>query len=114
MGILIDTPFPIKIIGDESLSKRDFKRIAKPLSKFGASFHLHNNWNLPLTIKGSQRLKPIRYYENKGSAQCKSSVIFGAIKAKGKTIIKAKKSRNHTELLFKHLELPINIKKKEF
>ena len=113
LGILIDTPFPIKIIGDESLSKRDFKRIAKPLSKFGASFHLHNNWNLPLTIKGSQRLKSIRYYENKGSAQCKSSVIFGAIKAKGKTIIKAKKSRNHTELLFKHLELPINIKKKK-
>ena len=35
-GILIDTPFPIKIIGDKSLSKRDFKRITKPLSKFGA------------------------------------------------------------------------------
>ena len=47
-GILIDTPFPIKIIGDKSLSKRDFKRIAKPLSKFGASFKLHNNYNLPL------------------------------------------------------------------
>ena len=28
-GILIDTPFPIKIIGDKSLSKRDFKRISK-------------------------------------------------------------------------------------
>ena len=27
-GMLIDTPFPIKIIGDRSLSKRDFKRIA--------------------------------------------------------------------------------------
>ena len=39
-GILVDTPFPIKIIGDKSLSKRDFKRIAKPLTKFGASFHL--------------------------------------------------------------------------
>ena len=24
-GILIDTPFPIKIIGDKSLSRRDFK-----------------------------------------------------------------------------------------
>ena len=30
-GILIDTPIPIKIIGDKSLSKRDFKRVAKPL-----------------------------------------------------------------------------------
>ena len=110
-GILVDTPFPIKIIGDKSLSKRDFKRIAKPLTKFGASFHLRNNCNLPLIIKGSQKLKPIKFFENKGSAQCKSSVIFAGIKANGTTFIKAKKSRNHTELLFKHLKLPIKIKK---
>ncbi len=109
-GVLIDTSFPIKIIGDRSLSKRDFARVAKPLSKFGATFKLTNN-SLPLIINGSQKLKPIRYHENKGSAQCKSSVMFGAIKASGKTIIKAKKSRNHTELLFKHLKLPIYIKK---
>ena len=110
-GILIDTTYPIKIVGDKSLSKRDFKRVAKPLSRFGASFQLKNNCNLPLVIKGSQNLKPIKFFENKGSAQCKSSVIFGGIKANGKTFIKAKKSRNHTELLFKYLKLPIKIKK---
>ena len=112
-GILIDTPFPIKIIGDKSLSKRDFKRIAKPLSKFGATFQLHNNYTLPLVIKGSKRLKAIKFFEKKSSAQCKSSVIFGGIKADGKTIIKAKKSRNHTELLLKYLKLPIKVKKKQ-
>ena len=112
-GILIDTPFPIKIIGDKSLSKRDFKRIAEPLSKFGASFKLHNKFNLPLIITGSQKLKPIKFFEKKGSAQCKSSVILGGIKADGKTIIKAKKSRNHTELLLKYLKLPIKIKEKK-
>ena len=110
-GILIDTPFPIKIIGDKSLSKRDFKRVADPLSKFGASFNLYKNYNLPLVIKGSKKLKPIRFFENRGSAQCKSSVLFAGIKTKGKTIIKAKKSRNHTEVLFKHLKLPIKIKR---
>ena len=110
-GILIDTTYPIKIVGDKSLSKRDFKRVAKPLSRFGASFQLKNNCNLPLVIKGSQNLKPIKFFENKGSAQCKSSIIFGGIKADGKTFIKAKKSRNHTELLFKYLKLPIRIKK---
>ena len=110
-GLLIDTPFPIKIIGDKSLSKRDFKRVAKPLSKFGASFNLRNSSNLPLTIIGSKKLKPIKFFENKGSAQCKSSVIFAGIKASGKTLIKAKKSRNHTELLLQHLKLPIKIKK---
>ena len=110
-GLLIDTPFPIKIIGDKSLSKRDFKRVTKPLSRFGASFQLHNNYSLPLIIKGSKKLNPIRFFEDKGSAQCKSSVIFGGIKADGKTIIKAKKSRNHTEVLFKYLKLPIKVKK---
>ena len=112
-GILIDTPFPIKLIGDKSLSKRDFRRIAEPLRKFGASFNLHKNSNLPLVIKGSQKLKPIKFFEDRGSAQCKSSVLFAGIKTKGRTIIKAKKSRNHTELLFKHLKLPIKIKENQ-
>ena len=31
------------------------------------------------------------------------------MKTEGKTIIKAKKSRNHTELLCKYLDLPIKI-----
>ena len=64
---------------------------------------------MPLTIQGNKNLHPIRYLENKGSAQCKSSVIFAGLKTEGKTFIKAKKSRNHTELLCKHLNLPINI-----
>ena len=40
MGILIDTPHKIKIIGDKSLSRRDFHRVAKPLSKFGAKIKI--------------------------------------------------------------------------
>ena len=113
LGLLIDAPIPIKIIGDKSLSQRDFKRIANPLSKFGASFKLNKNYGLPLIIKGSKKLKPINFYEDRGSAQVKSSIILAAIKVNGKTIIKAKKSRNHTELLFKHLKLPIKIKNKK-
>ena len=110
MGLLVDTPHKIKIIGDMSLSKRDFKRIAEPLKKFGAKIKLTKK-GLPLTIEGNKNLLPIKYLENKGSAQCKSSVIFAGLKTEGKTFIKAKKSRNHTELLCKHLSLPIKIKK---
>ena len=110
LGLLINTPYPIKIIGDKSLSKRDFKRITDPLSKFGAKFFLKNKKNLPLTIYGSRNLKPITYKENRGSAQCKSSVIFAGMRTKGETKIKAKKSRNHTELLVKYLNLPISVK----
>ena len=110
MGILIDTPYKIKIIGDKSLSKRDFYRIAEPLNKFGAKIKLTKN-GLPLTIEGNKNLKPIKYLEQKGSAQCKSSVIFAGLKTEGKTLIKAKLSRNHTELLCKHLNLPVKVKK---
>ena len=113
LGLLINTKYPIKIIGDESLSKRDFRRITEPLSKFGAQFKLNKGKNLPLTIFGSQKLMPIKYNEKKGSAQCKSSVLFGGMRSDGTTIIKAKKSRNHTELLCKYLNLPISVKKKK-
>ena len=113
LGFLINTPHTIKLIGDKSLSKRDFKRIADPLSEFGARFKLKKNKNLPLKINGSRKLKSIKYYEYRGSAQCKSSVIFAGMRAEGTTYIKAKKSRDHTELLCKHLRLPIFIKKKK-
>ena len=111
LGLLINTSYPIKLIGDRSLSKRDFKRIAGPLSKFGAKLKLNKNKNLPLIIKGSENLKPFTYMEKRGSAQCKSSVILGGLRTNGTTIIKAKKSRNHTELLCKYLKIPITIKK---
>ncbi len=113
LGLLINTPFPIKLIGDKSLSKRDFKRISDPLTKFGVNFKLNNNKNLPLTIYGSRKLNHIYYEEKKGSAQCKSAVILGAMRTNGSTLIKAKKSRNHTELLSKYLKLPIKIKNKK-
>ncbi len=109
LGLLINSSKPIKLIGDNSLSKRDFKRIADPLTKFGAKFNLKNNKNLPLTIFGSKELKPIKFTEKKGSAQVKSSVIFAGMRTNGLTFIKAKKSRNHTESMSKYLNLPLKV-----
>ena len=111
LGLLVNTSSPINLIGDQSLSKRDFNRVSNPLSKFGAKFSLTRGKFLPLKIIGSSKLKPIKYNETLGSAQCKSSIIFAAMRANGTTIIKAKKSRDHTELLCKHLKLPISVKK---
>ena len=111
LGLLIKSPKKIKIIGDRSLSKRDFSRVTIPLEKFGAKFYYTKKNKLPLSILGSQSLKSINYIENKGSAQCKSSVMLAALNSSGTTFIKAKKSRNHSELLFKYLKIPIKIKK---
>ena len=111
LGLLIKAPLKIKLIGDKSLSKRDFSRVTIPLKKFGAKFYYKTKDKLPLSILGSKYTKGIKYLENKGSAQCKSCVMFAALNSTGTTSIKAKKSRNHSELLFKYLKVPTKIKK---
>ncbi len=113
MGLLIHSKNMIKLKGDKSLSKRDFFRIIKPLKKFGADFK-SNFGRLPIIIKGTKNPNSIIYNETKGSAQVKSSIMLAALNTNGDTIIKAKKSRNHTELLFKYLGLPITVKRKKF
>ena len=111
LGLLVHSKKKIKLIGDKSLSKRDFSRVTEPLKKFGATFYPNKNIKLPLSVIGSKFTKPINYVEDRGSAQCKSSIMLAALNTPGITSIKAKKSRNHTELLFKYLKVPIKIKK---
>ena len=111
LGLLIKSPQKIRLIGDKSLSQRDFSRVTLPLEKFGAKFYYKKKNTLPLSILGSQSVQGIRYLEDKGSAQCKSSVMFAALNSSGVTSIKAKKSRDHSELFFKYLNIPIKIKK---
>jgi len=111
-SLLIDSNFRIRITGDQSLKKRDMKRIINPLKKFGVFFKSRNG-KLPLEIKGTKFPKPIKFTENLGSAQCKSAVMIAALKTKGITKLKCLPSRNHTELMFKNvLKLPIKIIKK--
>ena len=38
LGLLVDSTNAIKLVGDKSLSKRDFSRVTRPLTKFGANF----------------------------------------------------------------------------
>ena len=111
LGLLIKSPKKIRIIGDKSLSKRDFSRVTIPLEKFGVKFFYRTKNKLPLSILGTKSVKGIKYLEDKGSAQCKSSIMLAALNASGTTSIKAKKSRDHSELLFKFLKIPIKIKK---
>ena len=75
------------------------------------NFIIKQKINYPYGFYSSKATSGIRYMENKGSAQCKSSVMLAALNASGTTFIKAKKSRNHSELLFKYLKIPIKIKK---
>tara|TARA_B100000795_G_C22774350_1_gene429303 strand:+ start:383 stop:1708 length:1326 start_codon:yes stop_codon:yes gene_type:complete len=111
-SIIIKSPKVVKIIGDKSLSKRDMNRIIEPLKKFGAIF-FNNKGTLPIYMRGTPFPKAINYSEMRGSAQCKSAVMLAALSAPGITKLKCKPSRDHTELLFKHLNIPIKVKKKK-
>ena len=109
LGLLIKSPYKIKLTGDKSLSRRDFSRVIRPLKEFGANFYPKKKSKLPIYIKGTNFVRPIKYFEEKGSAQVKSCLMLAALNAPGATKIKAKKSRNHTELLYKFLKLPIKV-----
>ncbi len=110
LSTLIKSPFKIKLIGDQSLSKRDFDRVIKPLSQFGCKFFPPKKTTLPLMIKKNYDVKKNMFYEKKGSAQVKSAIMLAALQFKSSTNIVAKKSRNHTENFFKFLKIPIKIK----
>ena len=112
LSLLIRTNKKIKLIGDKSLSKRDFARVTNPLKLFGANIKTKKN-SLPLEIEGTNFVRPINFLENIGSAQIKTACCFAALNAPGTTFIRAKKSRNHTELLFKYLKIPIRVKSKK-
>ena len=114
LGLLIKSPYYIKLIGDQSLSQRDFWRVIDPLQKIGAKFKTNLKKTLPLQIIGSNFVNPICYNENRGSAQCKSTVMLAALSSPGHTFIKAKKSRDHTENIFRYLGIPITVKKKKY
>ena len=104
----------MKLVGDISLSKRDFSRVIKPLKKFGVLFKSNNN-KLPLIIRGNEYLRPITYNETKGSAQVKTALMLASLNTPGTTIVKSIPSRDHTELMFKNcLKIPINISKKKY
>ena len=93
LGLLVKSKYKVKLVGDRSLSKRDFYRVIKPLKILGANIESKNNF-LPIKILGTNFLRPINYDENIGSAQVKSCIILGALNTAGVTVINSKKSRN--------------------
>ena len=90
MGILSSTPnIEIKIKGDNSLNKRNMKKLIDLMSKFGASFYPKNKFNFPLKLISSTFPVGINY-EAGVSAQLKSAVIFAGLNSYGVTKIKEK------------------------
>ena len=111
-GILAGRDFESTLDGDLSIRKRPMKRIIKPLSMMGANISaLNNNENAPINFLGGN-LSDLNYELPVASAQLKSALILAGLRSNGKVIIKEKDvSRDHTEKMFKSLNIPMKIKK---
>ncbi|MBI1383365.1 MAG: 3-phosphoshikimate 1-carboxyvinyltransferase [Rhizobiales bacterium] len=97
MGVLAGHPFPSRLVGDASLSRRPMGRVLEPLTLMGASVDDGRN-QLPLTLRGSDDLVAIRYRLPVPSAQVKSAILLAGLHANGRTtVIEAEATRDHTE-----------------
>ena len=111
-GLLSTHPAKFYLYGDQSMNRRDFTRVIKPLEKIGAFFYPKNKKTLPLIIEGTNMPLAQKHVERLGSAQVKSLILMSALSTPGITTVEEKKiSRNHTELFLKKIEANIKIKK---
>ena len=103
MGVLAGQKFEAVLTGDASLSQRPMKRVTQPLRAMGAQISGRDDANLaPITIKGTEPLKPINYKTEIASAQVKSSLMLAGLYADGlMSITEPYQSRDHTERMLK-------------
>jgi 3-phosphoshikimate 1-carboxyvinyltransferase len=96
--------------GDDSLRKRPMARVSDPLREMGALIYGREGGNkLPLSVIG-RKLKGIKFFNKKSSAQVKSALLIAGLMAEGETTVEEKiKSRDHTEKLLKSMGADINV-----
>ena len=83
-GVLAGSPFPVTMVGDDSLSKRPMDRVAIPLREMGVTVQGQTERDmLPLHLHGTKELQPIHYSLPVASAQVKSALLFAAMQAEG-------------------------------
>ena len=114
-GVLAGSPFPVTMVGDDSLSKRPMDRVAIPLREMGVTVQGQTDRDmLPLHLHGSKELQPIHYSLPVASAQVKSALLFAAMQAEGESVILEKElTRNHTEDMIQQFGGRISVKGKE-
>ena len=108
-GILAAQPFPTRIGGDESLSRRPMARIIEPLSRMGASISARDGRFPPLEIHGA-RLQPIDYTLPVPSAQVKTCVLYAGLYGEGETTVREPiRSRDHTEIALREFGADLRV-----
>jgi len=102
-GILAASPFRSLLVGDESLSRRPMRRVARPLEVMGAHIALAAGDRLPMRIDGAT-LSALRWKSETASAQVKSAILLaGLVAGVEVTVEEPSPSRDHTERFLRAL-----------
>jgi len=106
-GVLSGCPFPSRLIGDASLSRRPMGRVARPLATMGAQFAFDAGEHLPMVVTGG-RLRPIEFDSPTASAQVKSAILLaGLVGGVPVTVREPVRSRDHTERMLAALGVQV-------
>ena len=103
-GILANLKGRFKLVGDESLSKRPMERVVRPLADLMGVNIRSTDGHLPIYIEANGKTKAADFFNQTGSAQVKSAVLFAGLAAEGETVVREQfLSRDHTERLLDYL-----------
>ena len=110
MGVVASHPITCFLTGDASLRRRPMNRIADPVRMMGAEVIAREGGLMPLAVIGPDEAMPISYELPVPSAQVKSAVLLAGLNAPGQTtVIEPRPSRDHTELMFRHFGVALDI-----
>ncbi len=109
-GLLSGQEMFTVLSGDASLRRRPMARVTTPLRQMGARIEGRENSKLaPLAIRGGG-LTGIHYELPVASAQVKSAVLLAGLFAEEDTeVAEPAPTRDHTERVFQHYGLPIEV-----
>ena len=100
-GLLSGQEFPVRLVGDDSLSQRPMTRVIKPLTLMGASI-VADEGTAPLQISGDRKLSGILYRLPVASAQVKSAILLAGLYGMGEILIEEPSvTRDHTERMLR-------------
>ena len=108
-GVLAGSGLTATVDGDASLRSRPMERITKPLAAMGARFeHSGVEGRLPLTVVGRRPLAPLDWTSPVASAQVKSAILLAGLVGQAFVMItEPRRSRDHTERLFRQVGAPV-------
>ncbi len=110
LGILAGTKVECRLAGDDSLNRRPVRRVIEPLRQMGGDLATAAADDRPPVQVRGRRLHGINISTSVASAQVKSAILLAGLHADGVTsVTEPEQSRNHTEIILKHLGCNIDV-----